>query len=104
MDLSREAEAFGAEFLEAASRIPSSMKACFHAVSTAKSASDPGILALCQKSGGMYLLCSEEEMPDLLSDLALGLIDSYRIRLAAAPGALKLQVFSEQGCGACLVK
>jgi HEAT repeats len=98
------AEAFTAEFFEAASRIPASMKACFHAVSIGTSAAEPGILALCQQSGGMYLRCSEDEMPDLLSDLALGLIDRYRIRIAAAPGELKLQVFSERGCGSFVVQ
>jgi len=93
------AGALGPEFLEAASRLAFSSKACFHAVSTSTAAADPGILVLCQKSGGMYLRCSENRLPELLSDVALGLIGSYRLSLATAPGALKLQVFSEQGCG-----
>jgi hypothetical protein len=93
------AEAFAQEFLAEANRIASSLKACFHAVSVCASDVEPGILALCQKTGGTYLRGSIGQLPQLLSQLAIGLTASYRVRLAPGPGTFKLQVFSEQGWG-----
>jgi hypothetical protein len=93
------AETFAQEFLAEANRVASSLKACFHAVSVCASDIEPCILSLCQKTGGTYLRGSISQLPQLLSQLALGVAGSYRVRLAPGPGTFKLQVFSEQGWG-----
>jgi hypothetical protein len=97
--MSSNQEPFTPEFLAEASRVAYNLKASFHVVASGGTEADPAILTLCQKSAGLYLQFSDGQLPQLLADLALGLTGSYRVRLEAATGALKLQVFSEQGCG-----
>jgi len=97
-------ETFSADFCAEATRAASVLKATFHAISLSPSVPfDPGIQSLCQKSGGACLHSTADQLPQLLADLSAHLIGSYRIRLDAGPGSLKVQVQSERGCGSLVL-
>jgi len=100
------AGALSDEFLNEAKCAVSNLKATFHAVF--ENAASPvfdggcreaGIRELCMESGGFCLGAAAGQFPQVLAGLALGLVDSYLIRIPEAKGSLKVQVFSRRGCG-----
>jgi len=100
--LPTNAGALPPDFFAEAGRAVSSLKASFHAISLS-AAFDSDIQSLCQTSGGVCLHSTPERLPQMLADFSACLINSYRIRVPAAPGSLTVQVCSERGCGNLLV-
>ena len=114
------ANPLSAEFLSEAAAAVSNLKATFHAVfenavsenGVSENASRPapdgasypaGIRELCRESGGFCIGAAPEEFPRMLAGLALGLIDSYLIRVPEAKGSLKVEVFGRRGCGSLVL-
>ena len=100
--LPSQATALEPEFLAEANRAAFTLKASFHAIALNNSI-PASIQELCQGTGGVVLPTTPSQLPQLIADFSSRLTSSYSIRFPSAPGSLKIQVFSERGCGTLML-